>query len=178
MTAAAAVKPVAWWKEPSKDQWYAYGAAWAGWTLDAFDFTAFLLIMAPIAKEFGVPVPEVAAVLTITLWMRLLGATASGWLADRVGRRTPLMISIAWYSVCNFLAGVAPSFFLLFLFRALLGIGMGAEWPAGAALAMETWPVRSRGFMGAVMQGSWGSGSCCRVRFMGCSTITSAGVAC
>jgi SHS family lactate transporter-like MFS transporter len=56
------------------------------------------------------------------------------------------------------LAGLAPSFFLLFLFRALLGIGMGAEWPAGAALAMETWPVRSRGFMGAVMQGSWGIG--------------------
>ena len=129
---------IPWWKEPTKDQWYAYMAAWAGWTLDAFDFTAFLLIMAPIAKEFGVPVSEVAAVLTITLWMRLVGATASGWLADRIGRKTPLMISIVWYSVCNFLAGLAPSFFLLFLFRALLGIGMGAEWPAGAALAMET----------------------------------------
>ena len=156
--AAATVTPIAWWKEPTKDQWYAYLAAWGGWTLDAFDFTAFLLIIAPIAKEFDVPVPEVAAVLTITLWMRLIGATASGWLADRIGRKTPLMISIAWYSVCNFLAGLAPSFFLLFLFRALLGIGMGAEWPAGAALAMETWPVRSRGFMGAVMQGSWGIG--------------------
>jgi len=134
-TAAMTVTPIAWWKEPTKDQWYAYVAAWAGWTLDAFDFTAFLLIIAPIAKEFNVPVPEVATVLTITLWMRLIGATASGWLADRIGRKTPLMISIAWYSVCNFLAGLAPSFFLLFLFRALLGIGMGAEWPAGAALA-------------------------------------------
>src|SRR5437868_2057722 len=157
-TAAATVTHMAWWKEPTKDQWYAYVAAWAGWTLDAFDFTAFLLIMAPIAEEFHVPVPEVAAVLTITLWLRLFGATASGWLADRIGRKTPLMISIAWYSVCNFLAGLAPSFLLLFLFRALLGIGMGAEWPAGAALAMETWPMRSRGFMGAVMQGSWGIG--------------------
>jgi MFS transporter, SHS family, lactate transporter len=156
--AAETATPVAWWKEPTKDQWYAYIAAWGGWTLDAFDFTAFLLIIAPIAKEFDVPVSEVAAVLTITLWMRLLGATASGWLADRIGRKTPLMISIIWYSACNFLAGLAPSFLLLFLFRALLGIGMGAEWPAGAALAMETWPVRSRAFMGAVMQGSWGIG--------------------
>ena len=158
MAAVETVNNISWWREPTKDQWYAYVAAWAGWTLDAFDFTAFLLIIAPIAKEFDVPVPEVAAVLTITLWMRLIGATANGWLADRIGRKTPLMISIAWYSVCNFLAGLAPSFFLLFLFRALLGIGMGAEWPAGAALAMETWPVRSRGFMGAVMQGSWGIG--------------------
>src|SRR5262249_55391705 len=166
------------WREPTKDQWYAWAAAWAGWTLDAFDFTAFLLIIVPIAKEFNVPVTEVTAVLTITLWMRLIGATANGWLADRIGRKTPLMISIAWYSVCNFFAGLAPSFFLLFLFRALLGIGMGAEWPAGAALAMETWPVRSRGFMGAVMQGSWGSGFGCRVRFTASSTTISVGAAC
>jgi MFS transporter, SHS family, lactate transporter len=68
------------------------------------------------------------------------------------------MISILWYSVCNLLAGLAPSFALLFLFRALLGIGMGAEWPAGAALAMESWPARSRGLMSGVLQGSWSIG--------------------
>jgi SHS family lactate transporter-like MFS transporter len=158
MAVVGTANTIPWWKEPTKDQWYAYVAAWAGWTLDAFDFTAFLLIIAPIAKEFDVPVPEVVFVLTITLWMRLIGATASGWLGDRIGRKTPLMISIVWYSVCNFAAGLAPSFLVLFLFRALLGIGMGAEWPAGAALSMETWPARSRGFMGAVMQGSWGIG--------------------
>src|SRR4051794_41975625 len=94
MTAAAAtVKPIPWWREPTKEQWYAYMAAWAGWTLDAFDFTAFLLIMAPIAKEFGVPVSEVAAVVAITLLFRLGGATASGAVAGRGGRQTPLVIS-------------------------------------------------------------------------------------
>src|SRR6266567_1363095 len=151
-------RSIPWWKEPTKEQWMAWWAAWLGWTLDAFDFTVFLLIMVPISKEFGVSLTEVAAVLTITLWMRLVGACGSGWLADRVGRKTPLMLSIAWYSVCNFIAGFSPTFGFLFLFRALLGIGMGAEWPAGAALAMESWPVRSRAFMGAVMQGSWGIG--------------------
>jgi hypothetical protein len=128
---------VPWWKEPTKDQWVAWIAAWLGWTLDAFDFTIFLLIMVPIAESFQVPLIEVTAVFTITLWLRLVGAVGSGWLADRVGRKTPLMISILWYSICNLLAGIAPNFALLILFRALLGIGMGAEWPAGAALAME-----------------------------------------
>ena len=61
--------------------------------------------------------------------------------------------------MCNLLAGLAPSFMLLLLFRAALGIGMGAEWPAGASLAMETWPQRSRGLMGSVLQGSWGLGA-------------------
>ena len=114
--------------------------------------------MVPIAKEFDVPLTAVAALFTITLWLRLVGATASGWLADRVGRKLPLMISILWYSICNFIAGFSPNFAFLFFFRALLGIGMGAEWPAGASLAMESWPVRSRGFMSGVLQGSWGIG--------------------
>ena len=149
---------VAWWREPTKDQWYAWWAAWLGWTLDAFDFTVFLLIIKPIADEFGVPTTEVTIVFTLTLWMRLVGAVASGWLADRIGRKTPLMISIFWYSICNFIAGFSPTFMFLLVFRTLLGIGMGAEWPAGAALAMEQWPIRSRGFMSGVLQGSWSIG--------------------
>jgi len=154
--AEAALVP--WYKEPTKDQWYAWWAAWLGWTLDAFDFTVFLLIIKPIADEFQVPTTEVAIVFTLTLWMRLVGAVASGWLADRIGRKTPLMISIFWYSICNFIAGFSPTFWFLLVFRTLLGIGMGAEWPAGAALAMEQWPIRSRGFMSGVLQGSWSIG--------------------
>jgi SHS family lactate transporter-like MFS transporter len=158
MAAVESVQSIPWWKEPTKDQWYAWWAAWLGWTLDAFDFTVFLLIMLPISQDFGVPLTAVAFVLTITLWMRLLGAVASGWLADRVGRKLPLMISILGYSACNFIAGFSPTFMFLLIFRAALGIFMGAEWPAGAALAMESWPVRSRGFMSGVLQGSWGIG--------------------
>src|SRR5437763_17203897 len=156
--AMAQAASVPWWREPTKDQWLAYVAAWLGWTLDAFDFTIFLLIMVPIAQEFNVPLVEVTFVFTVTLWLRLLGATASGWMADRMGRKTPLMISILWYSLCNFIAGFSPTFWFLFLFRALLGIGMGAEWPAGAALAMEFWPARSRGIMSGILQGSWSLG--------------------
>src|SRR6476659_5583745 len=157
-TAADTTRQIPWWKEPTKDQWIAWWAAWLGWTLDAFDFTIFLLIMVPISQEFGVPLTAVTAVFAVTLWLRLLGATAAGWMADHMGRRAPLMISILWYSLCNFIAGFSPTFAFLFFFRALLGIGMGAEWPAGAALAMESWPARSRGFMSGVLQGSWGLG--------------------
>lgn len=158
MSASADATFVPWWKEPTKDQWLAWWAAWLGWTLDAFDFTIFLLIMVPISQEFSVSLVDVTAVFTITLWLRLVGATGSGWLADRIGRKKPLMISILWYSICNFIAGFSPTFAFLFFFRALLGIGMGAEWPAGASLAMESWPARSRGLMSGVLQGSWSLG--------------------
>ncbi len=158
MAAISGSVSVPWWKEPTKDQWYAFVAAWLGWTLDAFDFTVFLLIMHPIAQAFNVSMLSVTFVFTITLWMRLAGATASGWLGDRIGRKTPLMIAILGYSLCNLAAGLSPTFTFLFVARAILGFFMGAEWPAGSALAMETWPQRSRGLIGGILQGSWGIG--------------------
>jgi len=66
MTTAVETAKLPWWKEPTKDQWIAWWAAWLGWTLDAFDFTVFLLIMVPISQEFGVPLTAVAFVLTAT----------------------------------------------------------------------------------------------------------------
>src|SRR6476619_802888 len=61
-----------WWKEPTKDQWLAWVAAWLGWTLDSFDFTIFLLLMVPLAQDFNVPLVDVNFVFTVTLWMRLV----------------------------------------------------------------------------------------------------------
>lgn len=158
MTITVETAKIPWWKEPTKDQWYAWWSAWLGWTLDQFDFTVFFLIMLPISQEFGVPMTEVAFLLTITLWMRLVGATAAGWLADRVGRKIPLMIAILGFSLCNFIAGFSPTFTFLFICRAVFGFFFGAEWPVGAALAMESWPARSRGLMSGILQGSVGIG--------------------
>jgi hypothetical protein len=63
-----------WWRESTTDQRCAYIAAWLGWTLDAFAFTTFLLIMLPIPQEFGVPLTAVTAVFTVNLWLRPIGA--------------------------------------------------------------------------------------------------------
>jgi hypothetical protein len=115
MSAVETTRDFPWWREPTKDQWYAFVAAGLGWTLDAFDFTIFLLIMLPIADEFHVPLTDVTIVFTLTLWMRLVGATASGWVADRMGRKSPLML--LGYSLCNFIAGFSPTCWFLLLIR-------------------------------------------------------------
>src|ERR1700750_2784974 len=116
---AASTVPIPWYKEPTKDQWLAWVAAWLGWTLDAFDFTIFLMIMVPIAKDFGVPLTEVAIVFTLTLWMRLVGATASGWLADRIGGKIPLMNSMGWGFLLKLRFRVFPRFLCFFSFASL-----------------------------------------------------------
>jgi MFS transporter, SHS family, lactate transporter len=65
------------------------------------------------------------------------------------------MVSILWFSVFAFMSGFSRSYVMLFALRALFGIGMGGEWAAGTPLALEHWPVRSRGMVSGMLQGGW-----------------------
>jgi SHS family lactate transporter-like MFS transporter len=150
--------PRAWWREPTRAQWFSLGAAWMGWVLDAFDFTVFVLVMDDVAREFGVRYVATTASLALTLLARLVGGYIAGAVADRWGRRLPLMIAIVWFAVCDGAVALAPSFGWVLVLRTLFGFGMGAEWTAGTTLAMENWPQRSRGIASGFLQGSWAIG--------------------
>lgn len=149
------VQNVPWWKEPTRSQWAGFAAAWVGWVLDAFDFTIYILVMSHIAKEFGVGIAAVAGSLTLTLLVRLAGGAVSGWMADRWGRRLPLLLSLVWFAVFDAAIYFAPSFTWVLVFRTLFGFGMGAEWTAGTALAMECFPARSRKIASGLLQAGW-----------------------
>src|SRR5712672_502048 len=98
--------------------------------MDAFDYFIVVLVYADIAKTFHHTTTEVAFLTTATLLMRPVGALLFGLWADRVGRRLPLMVDVAFYSVSAF----APNFTVLAILRLLYGVGMGGEWGLGAAL--------------------------------------------
>src|SRR6185436_8083182 len=84
-------------------------AGFLGWTLDAFDFFILTLVVDDIAKSFGRTRPDIAFTLTLTLAMRPLGAVVFGLMADRLGRRLPLMLNVVFYAVISVLSGLAPS---------------------------------------------------------------------
>lgn len=149
---------VPWWREPTRAQWCALGAAWAGWVLDAFDFTVFMLVMPDISRDFRVAAVATAGSITLTLFARLAGGFVAGAAADRWGRKLPLMISILWFAACDGAVALAPSFAWILVLRTLFGLGMGAEWTSGTTLAMENWPARSRGIASGLLQGSWAIG--------------------
>src|SRR5436309_5233153 len=112
-------------------------AGFLGWTLDAFDFFLVVMTLTAIAKEFGKSDAEVAFSITLTLAFRPVGALLFGLLADRYGRRIPLMIDLVFFAVAEVASGLAPSFGWVLVLRALFGIGMGGEWGVGASLVME-----------------------------------------
>ena len=105
-----------------------------------------------IATSFNKEIAEVAFALTLTLACRPIGALLFGWLADRYGRRTPLMVDIAFYSVVELLTAFSPNFTIFLALRALYGVAMGGEWGLGAAMAMESLPPKRRGFFSGFLQ--------------------------
>lgn len=150
---AQATQP--WWREPTRGQWSAFMAAWVGWVLDAFDTTIFLLVMPHIAREFGVSIAAVSGSVTLMLLVRLLGGYTAGWMADRWGRKLPLILSLVWLAVFDTAIYFAPSFTAILVLRTVFGFGMGAEWTAGTAMAMESWPARSRRLASGLLQAGW-----------------------
>ncbi|OBJ56192.1 sugar transporter [Mycobacterium sp. 1423905.2] len=142
----------------TSDQRNSFVAAFLGWTMDAFDYFLVVLVYADIARTFHHSKTEVAFVTTATLAMRPVGALLFGLWADRVGRRVPLMVDVAFYSVVGFLCAFAPNFTVLVILRLLYGIGMGGEWGLGAALAMEKVPAQRRGFFSGLLQEGYAFG--------------------
>ncbi|GAA4157459.1 sialate:H+ symport family MFS transporter [Gryllotalpicola daejeonensis] len=142
----------------NSDQRSAFAASFLGWMMDAFDYFIIVLVYADIGKDFGVSLERMAFLTTITLLMRPVGAYLFGLWADKIGRRTPLIVDVCFYSLVGFLCAFAPNFTALFILRLLYGIGMGGEWGLGAALTMEKVPPTRRGFYSGILQAGYSAG--------------------
>ena len=134
-------------------------AGFLGWTLDAFDFFILTLILGDVARAFGKTRPQIAWAITMTLAMRPVGAIVFGMMADRFGRRIPLMMNVVFYAVISVLCGLAPSYRVFLILRMLFGIGMGGEWGVGASLALESASPRLRGLLSGLIQEGYAVGN-------------------
>jgi len=146
-------------RSPRSDQTAAVAAGFIGWMLDAFDYFLVIYCLTAIAKDFGKSDKEMALAITVTLAFRPLGAVIFGLLADRYGRRMPLMLNLIFYSSMQVAAAFAPNYTVFLVLRALFGIGMGGEWGVGASLTMEKVPARLRGLLSGFLQEGYAAGN-------------------
>jgi SHS family lactate transporter-like MFS transporter len=133
-------------------------AGFLGWTLDAFDFFVVVFMLDTLAAHFGVAKKDIIWTLTATLAFRPLGAVLFGILADRYGRRIPLMANVIYFSVIELLSGFSTNYTQFLILRALFGIGMGGEWGVGASLAMENTRPKWRGVLSGILQSGYSVG--------------------
>jgi len=137
---------------------HALVAGFLGWTLDAFDFFVIVFLYETLAHEFNVTKKAIVFTTFATLLLRPVGALLFGLLADRYGRRVPLMANVIYFSVIELFCGFAPNYTVFLILRALFGIGMGGEWGVGASLAMEAAPPKWRGMLSGILQSGYSSG--------------------
>ena len=126
-----------------------------GWVLDALDVFVVVFFLDTLAAQLKVPKMSIVWTISVTLAMRPVGALLFGTLADRFGRRKPLMVCVAYFSVVTVLSAFSPNYLFFIFMRALYGIGMGGYWGIGASFAMENAPRKRRGLFSGLMQGGY-----------------------
>jgi MFS family permease len=161
----AAAHAVPWWTEITRYQWTVLLMTWLGFLFDLMDSTLYTMVMGPALQDLLGPAASVqntgwygGLIFSIFLVGWALGGIVFGILADYVGRKRTLMITILIYAVFTGLAGLAGSWWELGAYRFLTGLGVGGEWAAGAAILAETWPEKARAKGAAILQTSAGMG--------------------
>ncbi len=147
-----------------RSAWRALVTSWLGWMFDGYESYAIVFAM-PIAVRQLLPpesTPEASiymgALLSVTLLGWAIGGVAAGVLADYIGRKRTLMLSILWYAVFAGLTAISPYYWSLLIFRFLTGLGLGAEWGPGTAIVAELWPPASRGRAAGALHAAYGFG--------------------
>jgi MFS transporter, SHS family, lactate transporter len=134
------------------DRKYAVIAGFLGWTFDAFDFFILTFVLSDVAKTFHRSRPDIALTITLALVMRPVGAIVFGIMADRLGRRLPLMLNVLLYAVISVLSGLAPNYRTFLILRMLFGVALGGQWGVGASLALESVSSKWRGLFSGLLQ--------------------------
>ncbi|MGA3194452.1 MAG: MFS transporter [Terriglobales bacterium] len=153
-----AIGPIQLLKQATPGQRRTLLAASLGWMLDSFDAMLYALVLAHIMRDLGMSKGTAGLLSTLMLLASGIGGVLFGFLADRIGRKRALMLSIVTYSVCSFASGLSTTVLMLAIVRFILGLGMGGEWNTGATLVAETWPDALRAKAIAIVQSSWAIG--------------------
>jgi MFS family permease len=136
----------------------AFVACAGGWALDAMDVQLYSFVIPALIAAWGITRAQAGLLGTAALLVSAVGGWFAGWFADRYGRVLALQAAILWFAAFTFLSGLAQNFSQLFAARAIMGLGFGGEWAAGAVLLGEVVRAEHRGKALGIMQAGWAVG--------------------
>ena len=125
-------------------QWRVFVLCFAIVVLDGFDTSAIGFIAPSLIKEWGVDKAALGPVLSAALVGLAAGAFAAGPLADRLGRKLVLVVSVLLFGLACIGSGCAGNLFQLTMLRFVTGVGLGAAMPNAVTLMSEFCPQRRR----------------------------------
>ncbi|CAN5136993.1 MFS transporter [soil metagenome] len=141
--------------------WKLLATCGLGWMFDAMDVILIAFLILPIRIEFQIAASDVrVAFISAAAFVGMFfGATVSGRLADRYGRRAVIQGTLLVFCGGSLLSAVAPTFETLLLARVITGLGLGGELPVIATLVSEFSPRAARGRMIVLLESFWAYGT-------------------
>ncbi|TXJ17720.1 MAG: MFS transporter [Afipia sp.] len=149
---------LAFYRDMNKPERRTFWACFAGWSLDGMDFMIYPLVIGTIITMWKVDPGTAGLAGTVTLLASAIGGWLAGYLCDRIGRVKTLQITIIWFSFFSLVCAFVQNFDQLLVARALLGLGFGGEWAAGAVLMGEVIRPQYRGRAVGSVQSGWAVG--------------------
>lgn len=147
-----------WWKEVSRREWNALGAAFSGYCLDAFDVMVYAFALTTLLKEWGLTPVEAGFLASITLFTSAVGGVGAGMVSDKIGRKKGILATIVLFTLFTGFSSMTQNLIQLAIARGILGLGMGGQWTAGVLLITETWGDKHRAKAVGIMQSGWAIG--------------------
>ena len=165
MSGSSTIGDAPWYRTLSWAQWKALIASNLGWTFDGFEVFALILTVGAAlhqlldASQYKYIPAYAGAVIAITVFGWGAGGLLGGILADYIGRKCSMALTILAYSLLTGLSALSWSWLSFAVFRFLVGLAIGSEWATGASITAEVWPDNARGKGGALLQAGYPIGS-------------------
>src|SRR6516162_7002521 len=153
-----------WYRTPNATQWKTLLASNLGWVFDGFEAFALILTVGLAMRQLLSPadlanLPTYAGgIIALTLIGWAIGGMAAGVVADYIGRKRTMILSILTYSIMTGLSAMAWDWTSFAVLRFLVGLAIGAEWVTGTAMTAEFWPDHARGRGAGLFQCGFGIG--------------------
>jgi MFS family permease len=153
-----------WYRTLSKKHWLILLATNLGWMFDGFENFALILTAGSAFRQLLDPslygsIPfYIGSIIAINLFGWAVGGVLGGVMADYIGRKKMMIISILAYSILTGLSSFAWDFWSFAILRFLVGVAVGSEWATGSSMMAELWPDNARGKGAGLMQCGLGIG--------------------
>jgi len=160
---AAAAAP--WYAGLTSRHWRTLWGSYLGWIFDGYEAYALIVALPAIMKalltaEQAQTAPYFSGLaLGLTLLGWGIGGMLGGILADYIGRKRMMLVSVLLYALFTGLTAFAWNFASLAALRFMTGLALGSEWSTGIALVAETWPDRARPKGCGFLQSGFGAGA-------------------
>jgi PHS family inorganic phosphate transporter-like MFS transporter len=139
-------------------QWKIMFVSGMGFFTDAYDLFVIGIVVVLIKPEWGLSTSQVSLLNSVTLAASAVGAIVFGRIADILGRKKIYGYEVLILAIGALASAFAPNFWFLLICRAVLGIGIGGDYPVSATIMSEYSGKQSRGRMIGLVFAMQGAG--------------------